>query len=302
MPIAIQKIGPNTSAACDERLVSNAGVIILKDGIVLIDAGMRPDIARLLRHQLEGEFGRQVRYLCLTHYHADHSFSLKAFKDTTILAAAQVLTNLQQSPDWTGQNLAAMKQRDPSGGEWIDEIEFVLPSLLFHGQLDLLDPANSIEFHHSGGHTSCSVYAYLPQEKVLFAGDLIFSGMLPYAGDPTCDPERWMAILRTWLKMDIDHVVPGHGPLGTLDLVREQLAFFEALKSNTLAAIAAGNAPMDISIPAPFDGDKKGQAFAEKTFNHWFAYYSQQKEPSGQVLSPEPGASDRRLPIRRSIP
>jgi cyclase len=287
MTFAIQQISPSASAVFDERLVSNAGIIVLKDGIVLMDAGMRPDIARLLRNQLEGEFGHPVRYLCLTHYHADHSFSLKAFKDTTILASAEVVTNLKQSSDWTSQNLAAMKQRDPSGGEWVDEVEFCLPSLLFHDRLDILDQERSIELHHSGGHTSCSVYAYLPQEKVLFAGDLIFAGIFPYAGDPTCNPELWMKVLRLWLKLDIEYVVPGHGPLGKKELIKDQLAFFEALKSNTLSSISAGKGPKDIVIPAPFSVDENSRGFTEKTLNHWYTYYDQKNLTTGDTLSPE---------------
>jgi len=51
---------------------------------------------------------------------------------------------------------------------------------------------------------------------VLFAGDLLFAGKFPYAADDTCDPEAWIATLKTWLGMDILHVIPGHGPVTDL--------------------------------------------------------------------------------------
>ena len=188
MSIAVQSVSPSTLAGIDPQLVSNAGVVVLDDFLVMIDAGMRPDSARSLRADLEARTGRPVRYFCLTHYHADHAFSLAAFKDTLILASDQVLANLASSPDWTPQALAAMKKNHPPG-DWVDEVKLVPPSLVFSDRLEVRDGQRAVEFHHSGGHTSCSVWAHLPDERVLFAGDLLFSGEFPYAGDPTCDPE-----------------------------------------------------------------------------------------------------------------
>jgi cyclase len=274
MSISIQQVSPNVVAAIDKSLVSNACAAILEDGLIMIDAGMRPDVARILRNQLEMEFGRRVRYFCLTHYHADHSFSTRAFKDTTILASAALVDNLKNSPDWTPENLAAMKKRETIGGEWVDEVEFILPSLLFQERLDILDRETCVEFHHSGGHTSCSVYAFFPQEKVLFAGDLIFAGRFPYAGDPTSDPEHWIKALQGWSKFDIDVVIPGHGALGSRQLIAEQLAFLEALKENTLTAISSGKTPQDIEIPAPFSTQDKGDGHVKATLDFWFSYYS----------------------------
>ncbi len=168
-----------------------------------------------------------------------------------------------------------MKKRESFGGEWVDEVEFILPSLLFQERLDVLDPQTSVEFHHSGGHTSCSVFAYLPQEKVLFAGDLIFAGRFPYAGDPTGDPEHWLTALRVWSNYDIEYVIPGHGALGDSGLIREQLDFLEALKTNTLSAITAGKTPGEIDIPAPFSGEDKHEGHVKSTLERWFNYYSQ---------------------------
>jgi cyclase len=274
MPISVQQVRPNVVAAIDKSLVSNACVVLLEDGLIMIDAGMRPDIARILRNQLEMEFGRRVRYFCLTHYHADHSFSMRAFKDTTILAATTLVDNLKQSPDWTPENLAAMKKRETIGGEWVEEVELILPSLLFQERLDILDKETTVEFHHSGGHTSCSVYAYLPREKVLFAGDLIFEGRFPYAGDPTGDPEHWLAALRSWSKYDIEVVIPGHGFLGGRELIDDQLSFLEALKENTLAAISAGKTWRDVAIPVPFSGQEKGDGHVKATLDFWLSYYN----------------------------
>jgi|WetSurMetagenome_2_1015567.scaffolds.fasta_scaffold39818_2 glyoxylase-like metal-dependent hydrolase (beta-lactamase superfamily II) len=273
MSIEIQAVSPSTLAAIDKRLVSNVGIVLFKDFIVMVDAGMRPDTARMLREQLENNFERPVKFLCLTHYHADHAFSLKAFKDAAILGSKQVVDNLQNSPDWTRENFASMKASDPDGGGWLNEVEFILPSVIFTDRLDIVDKDKTVEFHHTGGHTSCSVYGYFPSEKVLFAGDLVFSGKLPYAGDPSFDPETWMDVLKTWLKMDIEHVVPGHGSLTDLGEVRKHLEFFLALKQNTLAAIKAGKGSQDIVMPDLLPPGENQSWGVKKTLEQWHAYY-----------------------------
>jgi hypothetical protein len=83
----------------------------------------------------------------------------------------------------------------------------------------------------------------------------------------------WMATLRTWTGMEIDHVLPGHGPVSGPGEIVRQLEFFETLKQNTIKAIEAGLGPDDIVLPSMYAIGKKAW-FAEKTAQRWHAYYS----------------------------
>jgi len=271
--IALEQVTASTVAAVDPRLQSNAAAVVFDDFIVAIDAGMRPFAARLFRETLESAYHRPVRLVCVTHVHADHTFGLTAFRDVPIVASRQLAVSLERSTDFSPEVRAARKQTEPDGGAWLDEVELVMPSLLIYGRMDVACGGKVVEFHHSGGHTDCSVYGYLSDEKVLFAGDLIFAGMFPFAGDDTADPEVWMSTLRTWLDMNVDHVIPGHGPVSGREEISGQLEFLEALKKNTLEALRAGRAPADIVLPTlrPVSEDKKW--FAEKSREHWHAYY-----------------------------
>lgn len=222
----IQQVSKCTVAVIDESLASNAGAILLDEYIIAVDATMRPDTSRIFRKMLEDKYHRPVRYLCVTHYHADHVFGLKHFKDATIFASSQIAENLKLSPDWSPQAFAARKNDDPTAREWLDDVEFIIPSMLFQRRIDIIDRDKTIEFHHAGGHTSCSVFAYFAGENILFAGDLIFAGQFPYAGDATCDPEQWIATLKSWLDLDISQVIPGHGPLTGVDEIKKHLELF----------------------------------------------------------------------------
>lgn len=270
--LVLQRVSESTVAVIDPRLTSNAAAVVLDDFIVAVDAGMRPYVARLFRAALEETFSRPVRCLCVTHHHADHTFGLAAFKDVAVFASAQIAGALERSPARSPEALAAWKANDPDGGGWLDEVEPVMPSLLFHGRMDVAANGRRVEFRHAGGHTSCSVYGYLPDEKVLLAGDLIFAGMFPFAGDETADPEIWMATLRSWLDLGIEHVIPGHGPVCGPEEIAKHLELFEVLKRNTLEALAAGRGPADIVMPSVYPaGDEHG--FVAGTLERWHSYY-----------------------------
>ena len=271
----IQQVSPRTVAVIDGQLPSNASALLLDDYIIAVDATMRPDTSHSFRSMLEETYQRPVKYLCVTHYHGDHVFGLTSFRDVTIFASSHIVENMQRrmSTDWSPPALAARKKEDPAAAEWIDKVEFIFPSVMLYQRIDLVNQDRLVEFHHAGGHTSCSVYGYYPDEKVLFAGDLIFSGQMPFAADVTCDPKKWMAVLRTWLNWDIEHVIPGHGPVTGMAEIRKHLDFFESLKKATLDAIQAGREPQDISMPTTYTAGEKEQPLVERTKKHWYEFY-----------------------------
>ena len=271
----IQQVSPRTIAAIDEQLASNASAILLDDFIVAVDATMRPDTSHTFRLMLEEKYQRPVKYLCVTHYHGDHVFGLKSFRDVTLFASAYIVENMRRrmSSDWAPQALAARKKENPTAAEWIDDVEFIFPSVLLYQKIDLVNQNRRIEFHCAGGHTNCSVYGYYPDEKVLFAGDLIFADQIPYAGDKTCNPEQWIATLKTWLNWEIVHVIPGHGPVAGMAEIKKHLNFFELLKKATLDTIQAGKEPQDITMPTTYTVSEKERWLVESTKKHWYEFY-----------------------------
>jgi cyclase len=271
--IVLQQVTRSAVAAVDARLQSNAAAIVLDDFVIAVDAGMRPYAARSFREQLESTYRRPVRYVCVTHKHADHTFGLTAFRDVTVFASRRLAESLERSADFEPENLAAMRQNDPDGGEWLDEVERVVPTVRFEGRMDIANHGRVAEFHHSGGHTDCSVYGYLPDERVLFSGDLIFAAMFPFAGDATADPEAWISTLRQWTSMAIDHVIPGHGPVSGPQEIVKHLEFLETLKQNTLGAIAAGKSAPEIVLPSTYPAVDMPW-FTERTLRRWHEYYS----------------------------
>ena len=200
---------------------------------------------------------------------------LSAFKDITIFSSNQLPHSLRKrlQIQWQPEQMQEMKGSGMAPPDWIEEVEFIIPPIVFNDTMEIINVDQQIEFHHSGGHTDDSSWAYFAAEKVLFAGDLIFSEMLPYAGDDTCDPEKWMAILRKWMVLPIEKVVPGHGPVMGLEIVERILNGFGKLKQNTLKAIAENKSAETIVIPSEFNVPDDASWLVQKTLNHWYQYY-----------------------------
>ncbi len=283
--IVLQQVSPCTVAAIDPRLGSNAAAVIFDDFIVAVDVGMRPFASREFRRVLEGSYQRPVRFVCVTHYHADHAFGLGPFKDCAIIGSADIVPALAKSPDWTLEGQKRWRATDPEGGAWLDEVERVWPSLLVHGRLDIVGGEQPLELRASPGHTQCSLCGYFPAEKVLFAGDLVFAGQVPFAGDDTADPEQWISTLKSWVELEVAHVIPGHGPVSDATEIARQLEFLEALRANTLTALDRGQVPEQIVVPTVY-AEVGEPWFVEKTLRRWHAYYATERHPRDESGHP----------------
>jgi cyclase len=278
----LEQVSERTTAIIDQGdLRSNAGAVALDNFVVVIDPTMKPPVARAFRQKLEGQFDLPVKFLHVTHYHADHVFGAAPFKDTCIVGSTELTANILQrkETDWSPEAMERWRQDNPvEAAEWFDEVEILLPTLGFDDRLEIRDADLIVELVHSGGHTSCSSYAYVPQEKALFAGDLMFAKSFPYAGDPTCDPERWMDAFRGMLALDFEWLVPGHGPVVGKDEVEKHLAFFEALRDATQEAIETGKDANVIQVPEFYELGEELAWSKAATLEHWYAFYKGRKK------------------------
>jgi len=113
---------------------------------------------------------------------------------------------------------------------WIDDkTELVVPDQLLDGASELVVGGVRFQLKPVGpAHTPEDQVVWLPSERVLFAGDIVFRGRIPYVGQ--ADSRHWIAALGDLLNMDPAVVVPGHGPASTtaradLELTRDYLVY-----------------------------------------------------------------------------
>ncbi len=221
VPLTLTQVTPHTYYAegavalgspLNQNFISNAGVVVAPEGVVVIDSLGSPALAKRLIDEIKTITDKPIQYVIVTHYHADHVYGLQAFRDigATIIAQEQGRVYL---------NSATAKQRLEESREslapWINEQTELQAadqwvgqdqSMMLAGwQFDLLKVGPA--------HTPDDLAIYVPQERVLFAGDLMFQGRIPFVG--TANSAGWIASLEHLLTIDPAAVIPGHGPHST---------------------------------------------------------------------------------------
>jgi glyoxylase-like metal-dependent hydrolase (beta-lactamase superfamily II) len=217
-------------SAANQNFISNAAFVVTPAGVVVIDALGSPALATRLMAEIAKVTTQPVTHVIVTHYHADHIYGLQTFKadGARIIAhraAQEYLTSetARLRLDASRQQLAPWidaSTRLVEADEWLDGgQELVIGGVAF--QLMPVGPS----------HTPEDLVIYMPVEKVLFAGDLVFRSRIPFVGQ--ADSRHWIVALDKLLAFDTKVVVPGHGPLSSearkdMQLTRDYLVYLRA--------------------------------------------------------------------------
>jgi len=213
-------------SAANRNFISNAGFVVTGDGVVVIDALGSPPLADELIEEIQRVTPQPIRHVIVTHYHADHVYGLQAFKalGATVIANAHGREYLYSD---TAQLRLQASREDLF--PWIDETTRLVPADRWLEDEDLVLHVGAIDFriqHVGPAHTAEDVVVQIPQLGVLFAGDVVFRGRIPYVGH--ADSRQWIDSLARLIEFKPRLVIPGHGPASTdavadLQLTRDYL-------------------------------------------------------------------------------
>jgi cyclase len=196
----------------------NPSFVTTSDGVVVIDTPQLPTKAVAMR-KLAEEHG-PIRYLINTEHHVDHIFGNYYFKgDFPVIAHKGVDDNFMVvSPDLDPYAYAAeaIPTDDPDGAAIFPERDVYeqdmnRPEIVFTGDVELRVGDRHFQLLHTPAHTPGQVAVYVPEEKVVFTGDTIFSECQTWL--MTSDVDGWLAALERIRTLDIDYICPGHGPV-----------------------------------------------------------------------------------------
>lgn len=227
----------------NRNFISNAGVVVTPAGVVVIDALGSPAAAESLLEAIRAVTPLPVRYVVLTHYHADHIYGLQVFKGrgATIIAHESGRDYLQS--DTAQLRLQASRE---TLAPWIDAKTRLIPAdRWIRGDTTLELGGERLLLRHVGpAHTPEDLTVWVERSRVLFAGDLAFRGRVPYVGQ--ADSRGWIAALSKLIATIPEVIVPGHGPLSThaLDDLRMTRDYLQYLRT-TMGQAAASMEPFD---------------------------------------------------------
>lgn len=265
----------------DGHAISNAGIIDMGSYLLVFDAFMTPHAARELRNMAEEFCGKPVRYLINSHWHNDHTGGNQVFDDATILGTEEVRMAMREKlpdevnsyPGFAPQTARTMSETDIRGFNAFDSLEHILWRSYFSGIAESMDSlritmadsiiklpftlegeSRRVQFLQAGnGHTTGDLFMWLPAERILFAGDLVFSGHHPWLGDG--DTEALLSALNSLEQLKPNQVVPGHGPIGGPESILTMRAYVDSIRtlaknarSRGIPADSLGNLP----VPEPF--------------------------------------------------
>jgi glyoxylase-like metal-dependent hydrolase (beta-lactamase superfamily II) len=230
--IRVEQVADGAWAAIavpDTGSVGNAGFVEADGTTIVFDAHLTPVAAAELRAAAERT--APVSLLVNSHWHGDHVRGNSAFTAVPIVSSSRTRELIVRNG--LPQLEALREQRgelDDEGTErWVGEaldagLEQALPSETFDGRRDL--PRGDL-LELGSGHTESDVVLWLADERILYTADLVVVDFLPWIGHG--DPESWLRILDRIEELAPERIVPGHGPVGTLEDAREVRDYIEGL-------------------------------------------------------------------------
>jgi cyclase len=268
----------------DGNAVSNSGVVVLEHSVVVFDTHFTPEGGQALLLKIRALTPKPVRYVVDSHFHPDHTHGNQVFPGTVQIISStnarrdilqkdqpalnRTLASVQAQLEKMRKATAVSEMEEVNGVdlgrqikarqellEKMSRLRIVVPLLTIDSRLSIIEEKREVVLLYIGiGHTDGDIILYLPAEKVVFLGDLFFNAAIPNVQDANL--LEWMKTLDEILRLDAEKFIPGHGPVGTKQDVREFLGYFEELKAQVEPAVTRGDSMeqvlRDVQVPAKY--------------------------------------------------
>lgn len=284
---------------------SNAIIILLDDGVLVVDSQNAPGTARAVMAEVRKLTDKPVRYLVDTHWHGDHVQGNRAYREA--FPGVQIIAHRNTREDIEQRGIPQLKEdiestpkaiarwqtmvdtgKQPNGQpvteaqkeqlrgrigrtkanlEQLQTVgEIALPDVTFESSLTLYRRTGEVRLLHFKGHTRGDVVVHLPRERVLITGDLLDD--LPFTGHGS--PAALVETLDTLAKLDWQTMVPGHGSVRQgPEHLQQVRALFASLVQQAGESAKAGLSEQDTAKKANLDAFEKYFATDEVARRFW---------------------------------
>ena len=252
--------------------ISNAGVIVTGAGVVVFDALGTPSLSQLLLEKIRQLTDEPVVRVIVSHYHADHIYGLQVFEDLNaeILAPAGSEKYLDSK-----HAMERLEDRRFTLDPWVNEdTRLVYPDqYMGEGMHFQLGDVEFVVTVVGNAHSDGDLVLYVEPDRVLFSGDIIFEGRVPFLGDS--NTRHWVQILERMEKERLVALVPGHGgvaekPNEAISLTRRYLVYLREKMGQAVAEFEPFSEAYDAT---DWSGFEHLPAFAEINRRNAFQVY-----------------------------
>jgi glyoxylase-like metal-dependent hydrolase (beta-lactamase superfamily II) len=205
-------------------LVPNIGIILGNKKALVVDTGIGPTNGKRVLETAKGLAGARSLLLTLTHFHPEHGFGAQAFK-----GVATIKYNRAQRDELRVKGvpyLGMFKTFGPSVAAALEDTQLVEPDEVYDGTSAAIDlGGRTVELKTWGlAHTAGDQIVWLPDERILFTGDLAENCIFPIfpwfpPDDADIDAARWSQVLSELASWKPAVVVPGHGETGGAEIL-----------------------------------------------------------------------------------
>ncbi|MBP7527871.1 MAG: MBL fold metallo-hydrolase [Syntrophorhabdaceae bacterium] len=194
----------------DNSFGANAGMIVGKDGIVVVDTLISAKEAKRFIKDIRAVSRKPIKYVVNTHYHLDHAFGNSEFVKLGAIVIAQE-NDKKEMEKSAVETLKNIKEYGLTPKDMAGTLP-AYPTLAYGDRMTIDIGGQQIELIHARhSHTGGDTLVYLSDKKILFAGDVLFTGYHPFMGEGNID--EWARQLDEINSMDVEKIIPGHGPL-----------------------------------------------------------------------------------------
>lgn len=213
-------------ATDNEGFISNAGFVVTNDGVVVFDALGTPSLANKLVQKIKTITSQPIKKVVVSHFHADHIYGLQVFEEL----GAEIIAPLGAQKYMQSEAAATrLEERQFSLEPWVNEdTHLVLPDTTIEKSTAFTLGGVTFTINYMGkAHSDGDLTMLVEPDKVLFSGDIIFQGRIPFVG--SADSKKWLDTLTKLETTGLTALVPGHGPASkdpknTISLTRRYLA------------------------------------------------------------------------------
>jgi len=217
----------------------NTGIVIGDDAVMVIDTQATPVMAADVIRRIREVTDKPIKYVLLSHYHAVRVLGASAYEPEHIIASQDTYDLIVERGE---QDKASEIGRFPRLFQNVESVPpgLTWPTLTFSGKMTLWLGKLEVQILQLGrGHTKGDTVVWLPQDKVLFSGDLVEFDATPYAGDAYF--QDWPQTLDNIAALQPEKLVPGRGAaLQNPTQVAAGLAGTRAFVSELYASVKAG--------------------------------------------------------------
>ena len=244
----------------------NTGIVIGDDAVMVIDTQATPVMAEDVIRRIREVTAKPIRYVVLSHYHAVRVLGASGYRPEHIIASRDTYDLIAERGE---QDMQSEIERFPRLFRAVESVPgLTWPTIVFERRLSMTLGKLQVEIMQLGrGHTKGDTVVWLPQEKIMFSGDLVEYAATPYTGDAYLSD--WPNTLDAIAALRPEKLVPGRGAsLQTPEQVREGLhgtyTFVTELYAEVQRGVAMGNDLATVYHDA--------YAALQPKFGHWVIF------------------------------